>query len=411
MTGYFYTSPKRENLFHRFHIGQEEQPIVTLAHLCDTFPENPNWIKWYSAIVLHSKYYQQPAAALDAPYDVLPAGIYRESEVRLIPQTEKWRPLRAADRDVYLDQLHQGMHLGGDYYLRRYPIWFNFRGNSSILLSETKALSVAARERGDLDADDLAQKQAQWIIGRNPFSSSIMYGEGYDWMPLYSVRSGQMVGALPVGIETKGNTDAPYWPTQDGWTYKEVWSQPAGEWIWLMRDLNGPAVVRGIAEGTGHQLIQFRDTRTGVVKTARAAAHDGRFRLLLPQGNYAVRQGATRASLTVISGQSYDLDMRREKAVDYTVKAEAAASGEILLRVNASGAGLHSFSIRADNLKLDQAPEQAMHLASGKTSEAIWHAHIISADTPWVAVVIADGKLANRKELTGTARLNPAAGN
>jgi hypothetical protein len=35
LTGYFYTSPKRENLFHRFHIGQEEQPIVALAHLCE----------------------------------------------------------------------------------------------------------------------------------------------------------------------------------------------------------------------------------------------------------------------------------------------------------------------------------------------------------------------------------------
>jgi hypothetical protein len=411
MTGYFYTSPKRENLFHRFHIGQEEQPIVALAHLCDAFPENPNWIQWYSAIVLHSKYYQQPAATLDAPYDVLPAGIYRESEVRLIPQTEKWRPLRAADREVYLDQLHQGIHLGGDYYLRRYPIWFNFRGNSSILLSETKALSVAARERGDLEADDLAQKQAQWLIGRNPFSSSIMYGEGYDWMPLYSVRSGQMVGALPVGIETKGNTDAPYWPTQDGWTYKEVWSQPAGEWIWLMRDLNGPAVVRGIADRDKQQPIEFRDTRTGLIKTASADVRDGAFRVLLPQGNYAVRQGATHATLTAISGGTYDLDLRREKAVDYSVKAETEASGDVLLHIAASGIGPHSFSIRADNLKLDGAAEQTIDLASGKTTDAVWHAHILSTDTPWVAVVIADGTLANRRELTGTAHLNSPPAN
>ena len=235
MTGYFYSSPKRENLFHRFHIGEEEQPIVALAHLCEALPYNENWIKWYAAIVLHSKYYQQPAAMLDAPYDVLPAGIYRESEVRLIPQGEKWRPLRAADRDSYLAQVRQGVPLGGDYYLRRYPVWFNFRGNSSVLLSEAKALSTAARVRGDLSAGDLAQQQAQWFMGRNPFSASIMYGEGYDWTPLYSVRSGQMVGALPVGIETKGDSDAPYWPTQICWTYKEVWTQPVGEWIWLWR--------------------------------------------------------------------------------------------------------------------------------------------------------------------------------
>ena len=31
----------------------------------------------------------------------------------------------------------------------------------------------------------------------------------------------------------------------------------------------------------------------------------------------------------------------------------------------------------------------------------------LSTDTPWVAVVIADGTLANRKELTGTAHSNP----
>jgi Glycosyl hydrolase family 9/Cellulase N-terminal ig-like domain len=411
MTGYFYTGPKREYLFHRFHIGEEEQPIVALAHLCEAFPDNPNWIRWYSALVLHSEYYQQPAAALDAPYNVLPSGIYRESEVRLIPQTEQWRQLRAADRDVYLSQLHKGLHLGGDYYLRRYPIWFNFRGNASVLLSQTKALSAAARERGDLEAGDLAQKQAQWMIGRNPFSSSIMYGEGYDWMPLYSVRSGQMVGALPVGIETKGDSDAPYWPTQNCWTYKEVWSQPAGEWIWLMRDLNGSALVRGMGDTTSREPVEFRDQRTGLVKTATIDLHDGTFRVLLPQGNYVARKGAAQMNLTVLSGNTYDIDLRREKVVDYAAKAETEASGDVVLRVSASGVGRHSFSIRADNLKLDEAPEQTIELAPGKTAEAVWHAHIISPETPWVAVVIADNVLSNRRELTGVAKSTVPAGN
>ena len=91
---------------------------------------------------------------------------------------------------------------------------------------------------------NLAEKQAQWLVGRNPFAASVMYGEGYDWTPLYSVRSGQMVGALPVGIETKGFDDAPYWPTQICWTYKEVWSQPVGQWIWLMQDVAVPATVQ-----------------------------------------------------------------------------------------------------------------------------------------------------------------------
>ena len=112
MTGYFYTSPKRENLFHRFHIGQEEEPIVALAHLCETFPNDANWMKWYSGIVLHSKYYQQVAAKVDEPYGVLPAAVYKESEARLIPQAKDWTPLRAADRDAYVEEVRRGVPSG-----------------------------------------------------------------------------------------------------------------------------------------------------------------------------------------------------------------------------------------------------------------------------------------------------------
>ena len=63
--------------------GQEEEPIVALARLCEAFPGNAKWMKWYSAIVLHTKYYQEAGARLDAPYNVLPAGVYRESEAPL----------------------------------------------------------------------------------------------------------------------------------------------------------------------------------------------------------------------------------------------------------------------------------------------------------------------------------------
>lgn len=408
VTGYFYTSPKRENLSHRFHIGQEEQPVVALAHLCEAFPDNKDWMKWYSAIVLHSKYYQQAVATFDAPYDVLPAAIYRESEVRLIPDTEKWRPLRAADRDSYLAQVKQGVPLGGDYYLRRFPVWFNFRGNSSVLLSEAKALSAAAGVRGDLDADDLAQKQAQWLMGRNPFSASIMYGEGYDWTPLYSVRSGQMVGALPVGVETKGDNDAPYWPTQICWTYKEVWTQPVGEWIWLMSDLNGSAVVRGVADKGSSGAVEFRNERTGLTKTANPD-QDGVFRVLLPQGSYAVRQGATRTTLTALSGGTYDVDLRRGKAVDFKVTTERQGTNEVVVRVSANGTGHHAFSIRADNLALTEPERQTANLTAGKAGDLEWHARISSPDTPWVAVVIPDDTLANRREVTGTVTAQATA--
>ena len=57
LTGYFYTGPKHENLFHRFHIGQEQEPILALIRLCEAFPDHAKWMKWYSAVMLHSEYY------------------------------------------------------------------------------------------------------------------------------------------------------------------------------------------------------------------------------------------------------------------------------------------------------------------------------------------------------------------
>jgi hypothetical protein len=41
----------------------------------------------------------------------------------------------------------------------------------------------------------------------------------------------------------------------------------------------------------------------------------------------------------------------------------------------------------------------------------VWHAHIISPETPWVAVIIADDAISNRRELTGTAPPQSALGN
>src|ERR1700676_3880641 len=391
MTGFFYTGPSRENTFPRFHIGQEEQPVVALARLCEALPDDPHWIAWYAAIVLHAKYYQEAVAAVNAPYDVLPAAVYRESEVRFLPESKTWTPLRAADRDAYVQEVHRGIPLGGDAYLRRFPVWFDFRGNSSVLLSEAKALSVASQLRGDVDGEDLAQRQAQWIVGRNPFSSSIMYGEGYDWNPLYSVRSGQMVGAIPVGIETRGTADAPYWPAQICWTYKEVWTQPVGELIWLMNDLSGPAVVEGVADFASRSPVQLVDDKTGHVLAAAWEGSPGQFRAVVPQGRYTVGQGAEHTSLAALSAGSYRLDLRKGSVVETTARVQNEGPQDVIVELEVEGTGPHRFTLRADNLQLSEPAEQEAVLEQGHKHAVIWHAHIADARTPWVGVIVQDG--------------------
>jgi hypothetical protein len=222
--------------------------------------------------------------------------------LRILPETKNRTPLRAADRYAYVQEVDRGIPPGDENYLRRFPVWFDFRGNSSVLISEAKALSAAGQLRGDLEAEDLAQKQAQWFVGRNPFAASVMYGEGYDWTPLYSVRSGQMVGALPVGIETKGFDDAPYWPTQICWTYKEVWTQPVGQRIWLMDDISVPATVRGMANPANHDPIEFREQKTGRITSTSLSPRDAGFNTRWPESRYDVRQGSVHRSVTVLPG-------------------------------------------------------------------------------------------------------------
>jgi len=396
-TGYFYTNDRREALFQRFHIGEEQAPIVALARLCDVFPNHADWMKWYSAVVLHSKYYLERASEVNQPYGVLPAAIYRESDSKAADGKQGWTPLRAADSDAYLAEVRQGIPLSGEYYLRRFPVWFDFRGNFSVLLSQAKALSAAATLRGDIAGIELAEEQAQWVVGRNPFAASIMYGEGYDWTPLYSVRSGQIVGALPVGIETKGFHDVPYWPNQICWTYKEVWTNPVGRWIWLMQDLVGPAVVTGTGS---NEPVEFREERSGAV--TRAIPAGGSFRVSLAAGHYVVQQGEAEAEVTALPGGIYHVDLRPGEWLRFKSSASATSSGDVSIHVMVHGAGRHAFTIRTSNLSIADATQQ-VEIPRGNTAALVWPAHIEDGKTPWVAVVVPNDRLEMRQELTGIA--------
>jgi len=117
--------------------------------------------------------------------------------------------LLESDRVEYRDQVKQGLALSERYFLRRFPVWFDFRGNCGTVLSQTKGLAAAGRYLKDQAILDLCQRQLQWNLGLNPFSQSLMYGEGYDFAPQYSAMSGDMVGSLPVGIETQRAVQIP----------------------------------------------------------------------------------------------------------------------------------------------------------------------------------------------------------
>jgi hypothetical protein len=221
LAGFFYTSPRHDRILHYFHRGHEQAPVVALAGLCRAFPQHADWMKWYSAVVLHSEYLKRLAEPTE-PYGMLCASVYSLDE---------------SNDPRFREQVRQGLPLSEKHYLRRFPVWFDFRGNSGTMLSQAKALSAAAALRRNEALFGLVERQLQWHVGRNPFCQSLLYGEGHDYAPQYTALSGDMVGSFPVGIQTRANEDTPYWPTANCYNYKEVWVHPAGRWLWILSDV------------------------------------------------------------------------------------------------------------------------------------------------------------------------------
>ncbi len=241
LAGFFYTGPGRDTIFHQFHRGNDQAPIVALARLVETLSDYRERASWLRAIELYAEY-QQNSAAYTAPYDVLPAYVYRAADAagEIRAHGERYQ----GTVEAYRAQVLEGLPMGDGWHLRAFPVWFARRGNYGVLLSQAKALATAAHALGDSAALDLAHRQAQWIIGRNPFVQSTMYGEGYDWAQQYAVSSGDFVGALPVGMQSHGVSDVPYWPSQNMYVYKEVWIHSVSRWVWLMADLHARAAPR-----------------------------------------------------------------------------------------------------------------------------------------------------------------------
>jgi len=60
-----------------------------------------------------------------------------------------------------------------------------------------------------------------------------MYGAGYNYAQQYAYLAGELTGELPVGIQTRGNEDVPYWPMANNATYKEIWTSSVSRWLLL----------------------------------------------------------------------------------------------------------------------------------------------------------------------------------
>lgn len=393
IAGFFYRDPRHRTVIHYNHRSQEDKTALALIALCRLLPEHPHWMNWHSALLYYMDYVKWTMRAV-APYGMLPSGIYSLDEIDDRDTFSLMHPIFAmfAGKDQagqqaetflhYTDQLEAGIRLSDRHFLRRFPVWYSFRGNYHVQLSLGKAVSAASVYLNDRRLYDIAQEQFAWIIGKNPFCESMMFGVGNDYGTQYAVLHGDAVGELPVGMQSNEERDAPFWPQANNCTYKEVWMGPPGKWLAMMADEYLPGRVTGRLDV---ETVTFTHAETG--KTYTFTAEDGRLDARLPAGDYRVSCAGGARRLTVVAGGSYELAL---PLVDYALNA--GRSGR-RVRLTLRGAG--RAKLCADNLEL---PVDSVSLTP---EGVVLTARIVDEAAPWAAAMLPDGRPADRVSVTG----------
>ena len=236
--GFFYRDRDLKVIQHFNHQSRDNLYLQALDLALETQPDHARAGRWREA-VMRCGGYLKAVAVFTAPYGILPSGVYHIDEAKDQDSFERQHLFSGgAGEAEYLAQLRAGIRLDQEHYLRIFPVWFSFRGNGAVHLSTGRSAAICARLLGDERLLDIAREQLSWVLGKNPFGQSLMYGEGYRYPEQAAFLPGTMTGQLPVGIQTAGSEDIPYWPQANNATYKEVWLTVAGKWLSLIAELS-----------------------------------------------------------------------------------------------------------------------------------------------------------------------------
>ena len=132
----------------------------------------------------------------------------------------------------------------GNYWYRYFmhPELSWWVGINANLASAGVGLMKAANVLNDLQLKAVAQKQLDWIIGRNPFNSSTIISVGYN-QPIQMVGSEfkpytpLIPGAVMNGLGGDKD-DQPYLITRNNYQQSEYWTPMVAYTLWLMAEIS-----------------------------------------------------------------------------------------------------------------------------------------------------------------------------
>lgn len=238
LSGFFFRNEEKGAIVHFSHQSRDQIFVQALAACCENLPQSGRRGAWENAMRLYGAYLKG-LMAYTAPYGMLPAGVFSMAEVEDEATFEYIHPRVDYPREKqnYRQQLENAVEIAPGYYVKCFPVWFSYRGNSALHLSMGKAASLLGLYFGDRELVEIAREQIYWTLGKNPSGQSLVYGEGSNYGQQYAALLGETVGEMPVGIQTLANGDEPYWPQANIATYREVWTTPPARWLWIAADL------------------------------------------------------------------------------------------------------------------------------------------------------------------------------
>ena len=234
--GFFYRDLEKKSIVHYTHQSRDYIFMQALIALCETQPNHPDYKKWEGSIRLHAEYLKNIFQYVQ-PYGMIPSGVYHIDEVKDSVNFYKVQVgIRSGATEDYKKQLENGVKLDDEHYLRVFPVWFSFRGNAAVHLATGKSAALCGKFLKDKELTNIAEQQLFFIVGKNPFGQSLIWGEGSNYAQQYTALPGETVGEIPVGMQSRFNEDTPYWPQFNTATYKEIWGSSAGRWLSLIAE-------------------------------------------------------------------------------------------------------------------------------------------------------------------------------
>jgi hypothetical protein len=96
------------------------------------------------------------------------------------------------------------------------------------------------------------------------------------------------------------------------------------------------------------------------------------------------------------------MNLNLKNAFNFEVSKLSSGKGIVTITAKVNGSGSHQLTVRSNNLTI-KVPTKKIVLKSGEKTTLKWECKISLTDEPWVAVIVPDNNLSNKKELTGSA--------